>query len=211
MSLTGLIQPLTARMFLSADSQGPDTAELIAKSLRERGITESAIEGVRRLSTSAMHAVHYEIGAVADGFLDLELGNIVVSGWRKYTEVVDAAKRTLAVPSSKEIVVLAAHRVSWSHHPSIDLLVDEVKVSTLVFELTVEFNLTGVVAVVQQGKLVALRGGQCELTVTLAWEGTPLLLPRTANIDLALVVALNPTIPLLRETGDHPSGRSSTR
>ncbi|MFN2496008.1 MAG: hypothetical protein ABR608_08890 [Pseudonocardiaceae bacterium] len=53
----------------------------------------------------------------------------------------------------------------------------------------------------QQGELVALRGGQCELTVTLALEGKPLLPPRKANVDLARVVALNPPIPLLRRAG----------
>ncbi|MGH4017305.1 MAG: hypothetical protein ACRDSL_25945 [Pseudonocardiaceae bacterium] len=204
MSSAGLTQPLTARMFLAGDSSGPDTAELIAKSLRERGIAGSAIGGVRRLSTSALEAVHDEIDTVADGFLDLELGDVLVSGWRKYTELVNAAERTLAVPGSKEVVVLASHRVSSIHHPSIELLVDEVKVYTLVFELTVEFNLTGVVAVVQQGELTALRGGECELTVTLALEKKPLLPPRKAHVDLALVVALSPAIPLLRDAEDHP-------
>lgn len=204
MSVAGFTQSLTVRMFLSGDPQSPDTGELIAKSLHERGIAGSAIDGVRRLSTSAMRAVHNEIDAVADGFLDLKLGDILVAGWRKYTELVDAAKRTLAVPDSKEVVVLAAHRVNSIHYPSIDLLVDEVKVCTLVFELTVEFNLTGVAAVVQHGELVALRGGQCELTVMFALEGKPLLPPRTANVDLALVLVLSPPIPLLRRPGSPP-------
>ena len=95
------------------------------------------------------------------------------------------------------------HRLS-GHRPTstlgqglVDLLVDEVKVYTLVFELTVEFDITGVVAVVQRGKLVSLRGGPCELTVTLTLEGKPVLPPRKAQVDLPLIVPLNPAISLL--------------
>jgi hypothetical protein len=194
---TGLVEPMTVRMYLSQDSQGPDLTELIAKSIRESGIAGSAIKGVRRLSTSAVQAVHDEVNTVADGFLDLKLGDVLVSGWRKYTALVEAAERTQATPGSKEVVVLATHQVKSTHHPSIDLLVDEVKVYTLVFELTVEFDITGIVAVVQRGKLVSLRGGPCELTVTLTLEGKQVLPPRKAQVDLLLIVPLNPAISLL--------------
>lgn len=200
MNTTGIVPPMTVRMFLSPDSPGPDLTELIAKSIRESGVAGSAIKGVRRFSTSAMQAVHDEINTVADGFLDLRLGNILVSGWRKYTALVEAAKRTRAAPGSKELVVLATHQVTSTHHPSIDLLVDERKVHTLVFELTVEFVITGVVAVVQRGNLVALRGGPCELTVTLTLEGKPVVPPRKAHVDLPLIVQLTPAIPLLNHT-----------
>lgn len=200
MSTAEPTQPFTVRMFLAEGSQGPDIAAVIAESLRERDIARSALEGVRRLSDSALEAVHSEIDKVAVGFLDLELGELLVSGWRKYTELVKAADRTLAAPDSKEVVTLATHQVSSVHHPSIELLVDEVKVYTFVFELTVEFNLVGVVAVVQRGELVALRSGECTVTVTFTLEGAPVLRPRTARVDLPLVVTPNPAIPLLRRT-----------
>lgn len=200
MSTTGIAQPLTVRMFLSQDSEGPDLTEAIAGSIRDTGVADSAIKGVRRFSTSAMQAVHDEINTVTDGFLDLTLGAVLVSGWRKYTALVEAAKRTQSAAGSKEIVVLATHQVKSIHHPSIDLLVNGLKVYTLVFELTVELDLTGVVAVVQRGKLVALRGGQCEATVTLTLEDKPVLRPRKAHVDLRQIVALNPAIPLLGHT-----------
>lgn len=199
MSSPELTRPLTARMFLLGESQGEDTPERIARSLNERGITGSAVEGVRRLSASARQAVKDEIATVADGLLDFDLGSVLVSGWRKYTELTRAAERTLAVPGSEEVVILAAHKVSSTHHPSVELLVDGVKVDTFVFELTVEFALTGVVAVVRQGELVALRGGECVVTATFTCEGVPLVPQQKKSIDLAFVVPLRPTIPLVRE------------
>ncbi|MGH3899004.1 MAG: hypothetical protein ACRDTA_12300 [Pseudonocardiaceae bacterium] len=199
MSAPELTRPLTARIFLLGESQGEDTPERVARSLNERGITGSAVEGVRRLSASARKAVEDEIATVAEGLLDFDLGSVLVSGWRKYTELTCAAERTLAVPGSEEVVILAAHKVSSTHHPSIELLVDGVKVENFVFDLTVEFDLTGVVAVVQRGELVALRGGECTITVTLTFEKIPLVPPQKRKIDLAIVVPLHPPISLVRE------------
>lgn len=102
------------------------------------------------------------------------------------------------------MVVLAAHRVSSTHHPSVDLLVDGVKVHTLVFELNVVFDLNGVVAVVRLGELVALRGAECVIAVSLTLEGAPLMPPRKGRVDLGLVVQLDSAIPLVRSPSSSP-------
>lgn len=69
----------------------------------------------------------------------------------------------------------------------------------MVFELKVEFDLNGVVAVVRRGDLVALRCGECVVTATLTLQGTSLKRSRKSRIDLPLAVRLNPAIPLTRQ------------
>ena len=191
--------PLSVRVFLLGDATGADTVEVLTHSLSEQGMTQSAIYGLRSLSGSALQAVNHEIATVADGLLNLDLGNILISGWCKYTDLTKAAERTLAAPGSEEVVVLATHRVVSTHHPSIELLIDGIKVHTFVFEVKVVFDLNGVAAVLRQGKLVALRGGECAVTATLTLEGTPLELSRKGRIDLALVIPLHRPIPLTRQ------------
>lgn len=210
MSSDDLTEPLSARVFLL----GADTVEVLARSLSEHGVAHSAIQGLRGLSASALQAVNREVATVADGLLDLDLGDILLSGWRKYTELAKAAERTLASPGSEEVVVLATHRVVSEHHPSVDLIVDGVKVHTLVFELKVVFDLTGVAAVLRQGDLVALRGGECVITATFTLDGTPLELSGKGRIDLALLIPLHRPIPLARQghytsTVRHPSASRS--
>ena len=199
MSATDVTAPVSARVFLLGDDTGADTAEVLARSLGESGVAGSAIQGLRGLSTSALQAVHREVATVTNGLLNLDFGNLLVSGWRKYTDLTKAAKRTLVSPDSEEIVVLATHRVVSTHQPSVDLIVDGIKVHTLVFELKVEFDLNGVVAVVRRGGLVALRCGECVVTATLTLEGTSLKRSRKSRIDLPLAVRLNPAIPLTRQ------------
>jgi cobalamin biosynthesis Co2+ chelatase CbiK len=194
-------------VFLLGDDKGADTTEILARSLRECGVTQSAIQGLGSLPASALQAVHREVATVADRLLELDLGDILLSGWRKYTDLTKAAERTLASPGSEEVVVLATHHVVSTHHPSVDLLVDGTKVHTFVFELKVEFDLNGVVAVVRQGDLVALRCGECVVTATLTLEGTSLKRSRKARIELPLVVRLNRPISLTRMDHHLPAPR----
>ncbi|MGB6162536.1 MAG: hypothetical protein WCF33_03920 [Pseudonocardiaceae bacterium] len=161
MSSADLTESLSARVFLLGDTT--DTVEVLARSLDEQGLSSFTIQGLRKLSGSALQAVNHEIATVAHGLLNLDLGEVLMSGWRKYTELAKAAERTLASPGSEEVVALATHRVSSIHHPSVELLVDGAKVYTFVFELTVVFDLTGVAAVIRQGDLEGYSAGRVEV------------------------------------------------
>ncbi|MGH3843934.1 MAG: hypothetical protein ACRDS0_21180 [Pseudonocardiaceae bacterium] len=198
--LTG---PFSARVFLLDDAT--ETVETLTRSFGDCGVAQPSIHGLRSLSGLALRAVDRKIATVTDGLLNLDFGNLLMSGWRKYTELTTAAHRTLAAPGREEHVVLATHRVVSTHHPSVDLLVDDVKVHTFDFELKVVFDLNGVTAVLRQGDLVALRGGDCMVTATLILEGTPLELSRKGRIDLALVIELRWPIPLARQDRHPPT------
>ena len=204
MSSASLTEPLSARTFLLGETTD-NTADVLAQSLREQGVLQSPIRGLGGLSASAWQAVHQEIATVVDGLLNLDLGDLLIAGWCKYSDLTKAAKRTLVSPGSEEIVALATHRIVSTHHPSVDLIVNEAKAHTLKFGLSVVFDLTGVAAVVRRGDLVALRGGKCVVTATLKLEKTLLELTRKASIDLHLVVPLRRPIPLAHQACHPPT------
>lgn len=196
-------QPPSVRMFLLGGA-GSDTVDVLARVLSEHGAPASAIPGLGGLSAAALQAVNREVAAVVDRLLELDLGELLLAGWRRYSELTKAAQRTLAHPGSQEMVVLASHRVVSTHHPRVDLLVDEARTHTFVFEVTVTFELNAVTAVVQRGELVALRSGECTVTVTLKLESTPLELTRTGKVDLDVVVPLRRPLPLVSRNGHPP-------
>lgn len=190
--------PLTARTFLFGDRAHGDGVPSLSRALEERGAARTVLQGVRHLSSSALRAVDEEVGTVADRLLDLDLGDAMVSGWRKYSALTESARRTLAAPGSEEVVVLATHRATSTYRPHVDLLVDGVKVNSFEFELTVVFDVTGVSAIVRAGDLVALRGGECLVTTTLGLEGAQLA-ERQRHVDLDVIVPLRSPIPLVDE------------
>jgi hypothetical protein len=119
--------------------------------------------------------------------LALDLGDLVVAGWRKQGQLAAAAERTAANPATSEVVELATHRISSVHHPYIELLVNDVRVTTVNFELDLEFEVRALVVTVRDGHVVSLYSGDCDLTATLTAEGVQLA-SRRAHFELPLVV-----------------------
>jgi hypothetical protein len=126
----------------------------------------------------------------------LDLGDLVVGRWRKYADLTAVAKRTIAPPDSTEVVKLATHCINSTHRPFVELLVDDIHVVTVSFELCIEFVVRGLVATVRHGHLVALRSGSCDVTATLAAEGRQLV-TRQAQLQLPVVIRIGDGVPLL--------------
>ena len=194
MTATMLTQPVTARTFLLGEGQ--DSMQALAHAIDEQGPGSFLGAALRGLSQAGRSAVGEEAAAALHGLLDLDLGDLVLAGWRKHADLRAAARRTAAVPGSAEVVELATHRVTSTHTPSVDLLVDGARVTTLHFELVMEFLVKALVATVRQGRLMAFRVGSCDVTASLALEGSRLL-TRRERLQLPQVIRLGEGIPML--------------
>jgi hypothetical protein len=192
---TSLTPPLTAHAFLFPDEE-PGAGTGLSAALGKTGAAPTALAGVRRLPATAFKAVEGELGTVTAELLDIDLGDLVVLSWRKYSVLVEAARRTRAAPGTEEVVVLATHRVSSTYRPSVDVTVDNVKVNTFEFVLSVQIDIRGLSAVVRGGDLVALYGGDCLITATLTLEGARLA-HREQTVDLRLFVPLRQPFALV--------------
>ena len=177
-------QPLTASTFLFDDE---DTDRALARALDEHGVLGSLDNALGLMAQTTREAAGDQVAAVADGVLDLDLGDLVVAGWRKQGQLAAAAERTAANPGTAELVELATHRVSSIHHPYVELLVNDVRVTTVNFELDLEFEIKALVATLRDGHLVSLHSGDCDLSATLTAEGIRLASKRR-RFDLPLVV-----------------------
>jgi hypothetical protein len=85
----------------------------------------------------------------------------------------------------------------------VELLVNDVHLATVRFELAVKFVIKGLVATVQHGRLVAVHAGDCDLTAALAAEGRQLA-KREAHLQLPVLVRLGSGLPLLHGVAAPP-------
>jgi hypothetical protein len=199
-------QPLTAAVFLFGEAK-EESVDALANALHEHGVVRSLGEGAAKLSRAGRKAADDQIASVAHGLLDLDLGGLVIAAWGKYADLTAAAKRTFTTPDSSEVVELAAHSITSTHHPFVELLVNDVHVATVRFELGVKFVVKALVATVQHGRLVAVHSGDCDLTATLAAEGRQLA-KREAHLQLPLLVRLGGGIPLFQDIEAPPTSVS---
>jgi hypothetical protein len=169
-----------------------EPTDALAESLRELGTVNTLVTGFRGLTA----VVEREVATEASGLLSLNLLDLVVAGWKRYGALTKAARRTRDASTTEEIVALATHRIESSHHPAIELFIDGKSVGTIKVDLSVAFDIAGVLAVVRQARLTAIRSGNCTVTGTLAIEKT-VLAQRQHPFDLPGAVRLRNGVALL--------------
>jgi hypothetical protein len=164
----------------------------------------SGKQGLRRLSAATRDAAVRDVSGVGAELLDLDLGGLLVMGWRTYATLIQAARRTAAAPGREEIVDIVTHRIGATYHPSVEVLVDEVRVTAVGFALTLEFEVKALSAVIRAGQIVALESGRCATRATIAIEGVPVA-TRTAEHDLHVLIHVGDGIPLLPAQNPPPA------
>jgi len=103
-------QPPTTSARLFGETQ--DTGQALAQALDEKGVLGSLGAALQQVSQAGRQAADRQVATVAHGLLDLDLGDLVVAGWRKQAALAAAVERTIANPGSTEVVELATHRLA---------------------------------------------------------------------------------------------------
>jgi hypothetical protein len=185
MTTASTAQPLTTAIFLFGE--GRDTGQALAQALDEKAVLGSLDTGLQLVSQAGRQAANSQVATVAHDLLDLDLGDLVIAGWRKQGELAAAAERTSANPGSSEVVELATHRISSVHRPFVELLINDLHVASVNFELDIEFVVKALVVTVRNGHVVSLHTGACDVAATLAAEGLQLA-SRRAHFELPLII-----------------------
>lgn len=191
-----LERDLSVRRFLFGRADDAPGEPGLGHALTGRHVAQSALSQHRPLGAAVLGAIDTEIGDIAEDMLDIEVGDALVHGWSKYTLLTESARRTLSTPGS-EVVALARHQVTSTYRPKVDLLVDRRLVGSIAFEVRLDFDVTGLAAVVRSGSLVALRGGDVVLKATVLLYGETIA-QRQARLDPELIVRLDPPVALTR-------------
>jgi hypothetical protein len=152
--------------------------------------------GLGNLPSAVRATAVREASAVAANLLQVDLVGALVGGWREYRDIVAAARATLAAPGSTELVSMVTHEVTVAEHPSVSVLVDSRRVAVLQLDLSIVFDVSALLAVISGGYLVAIDSGRCDVTVTLAIQGTELM-TRRAHLELPGVIKPGHAIRLL--------------
>lgn len=161
--------------------------------------------GLGNLPSAVRATAVREASAVAANLLQVDLVGALVGGWRDYRDIVASARATLAAPGSTELVSMVTHEVTVTQHPSVSVLVDNRRVAVLQLDLSIVFDVSALLAVISGGYLVAIDSGRCDVTVTLAIQGTELM-TRQAHLELPGVIKPGHPIRLL-PAGEYAAAR----
>jgi hypothetical protein len=200
MNATGL----TARTFLFA-SESEDQTIALRRTFVDHGATSAFAREFNYLSDAAHQAVGDALCSATGSLLEVDLGDLVVAGWRIHQHLVNAAQETLRVPGKEEVVQLGSHQITSTHHPTVDVLVDGVRVHTFRFRLTIVIDVEIAAVIVRAGEIVGLKAGDTLITGTFTLEdprGDIQLIRRQGNVDLNRTIRLNRPVRLIPITGE---------
>jgi hypothetical protein len=157
----------------------------------------AAIEAkLSNLAGGLREDANIEVLRAAAGVLDIDLVDVLLAGWRKYTVLTDAARRTLEALETEELIPLYDHRITSTHRPRIDLTLDEVPIKSIELEIDLTIELHAVRAIVTLGRLIGFRSGKADLQAELRCEGVQIV-SATGMIDLPVRLNLDGGLPLL--------------
>ena len=183
---------ITAADLLFGSTEGAH--EALTRHVMSAGRTTA--RAFERLPRVTREAAVREAAAVAVGLLKVDLMEVLVSGWREHRDIFTAARRTLDIPGSKELVGLAPHRITTVQQPSVGILVDNHRVHTLQLGLSIFFEVTGLVAGIHGGRLAAVHAGRGELGLALTIHELEVLTKRS-HLELPGVKSLQRGFRLL--------------
>ena len=190
---------LTVRTFLLGSGPEDDTAK-IRQLLSEHDVVSKCGGDLARLTQQGREAAEEQLASITAELLDLDLGDLLIYEWRMGERLAEAAQQTRRTPRRRELVQLGSHRITLAGNPTVELLVDGVRVHTFRFQLTVIFDIEVADLIVQNGLLTALKAGDGMANGTLTLEmpgGDVDLVNQQQKINLHLIINVGRGIPLL--------------
>lgn len=161
-------------------------------------VTGGMAQVLGKLSPGGRGNAERELSGAITRLLNVRLGELIIAGLRKHPALAAAGRATHAQPGSTEVVQLATHRIASSHRPSIDVVVNGVRLASLPFDLGIDFDVDSAVGTVREGRLVTLDLGRCAVRISLSYAGVQLA-SRDLPLDPAITANLGAGIALLDE------------
>ncbi|WP_157121496.1 hypothetical protein [Nocardia violaceofusca] len=195
--------PITARAVLFDGAAPAAGVGEPAECLRECNVDQLALRCAPVVTGVLRSAALHELATAVDGLFEVDLGRVMVEGWRRYDRLRRAALRTRG--GGVEQVELFEHEITRTCRPHLDVTVDGNHVGELALELCIAALLQPLAATVRDGMPAALGPGDCIVTVSIdAPEAGPIM-QREHTFHVATMVYLGRPIPLIAHPAPPPT------
>jgi hypothetical protein len=176
--------------------EDPETAHSAEQALAERAVAKKpGSKQLAQLGQVGRASLGRQLVDALRTVLDEDIMSLLLKGWAKHRGLVEAAAETAREPDAERLVALAEHRITLALDPTVDVLLDGVRLVTLVCRVEVIFDVGKVEAVVRAGRLVQAHAGHSAVTASTAVEDheiarrthewpVELVLPLGAGVDL---------------------------
>jgi hypothetical protein len=141
----------------------------------------------------------HDFGPKICELFDVPLPNILVTSWKKVGNLQALLEKSRNSPDEISYLALAEHSINCEQKPYIEMKIKELPVKKIEFLVKLLFNLKGFVLKVQNGAILEMQTGKCEVKGTISYAGQVIVEKKLSPINLpgkielpALIGALAP-------------------
>ena len=137
-----------------------------------------------------------KISEKTEDLLDISVPDILVSAWNKYFVLLKYLDKKKYPPNETFLVPLLEHTVKSQHHPFIELIINNVSITKLDFDINVSLTLKGMVLKIQDGKVLEISTGNCKGKGTVKCHKLLILEKETRTFSMPQSIKLGKGIPI---------------
>ncbi len=122
--------------------------------------------------------------------LDVQINQILKSAWAQHRDLLDDLEQSKQMRGETFLVPLANHTIRSTHHPAVEVLVNDRRVAAFKFNANLMVRIQGAVLRVEGGEVIGAESG--------AWQGVgqlkcgPVTLVEHETDEFALPASLSP-------------------
>jgi hypothetical protein len=172
-------------LLLPGDEPPPQLTQASAAAAKRGGVYAA----IAHLTPIGLDILGARIGRLLGDLLGADVGGVIGSALAKHEKIAEARHITEQDPNAEVVVTLAQHTFESTYTPAVDLIVDDEKITSILFEVRLAAKIDTGLVVVKGGRIAAVRTGRATLSATLSCEGVKVA-ERTEDIDFAGVLNL---------------------
>lgn len=166
----------------------------LAQQLQGANALDEAAAVLSAAGSALWDTAYAELATFAEDFLRFDVVGAVLAFWCASEELIEAGEATRGT-GAVELPRLVERDMRLAKHPAVDLVLMRKRIATLTFDVTLDLHADVLTGTVRDGKLVALTGGPCTVTVTLGL-GRKELAKGARTVDRHLALGLGTGLPL---------------
>jgi hypothetical protein len=141
-------------------------------------------EAVEKVPGLKWPIVTKQIQAHLEDALDMNVFEILLSGWRKYRNFQQYRDRTKFPPNQTSLVPLGKHTIQSVHKPTVDVMADEVLLGRMAFDVTLSLEIEGLILAIRDARIREIAAGRGRGEARLACAGVELIKKEIGSFDL---------------------------
>lgn len=189
MSIPATIPPAVPQSVKDLLFAGNDVPPELTRVAGEVAKSGGLSEALAKLTPVGLDILGSRIGALVGDMLNVDLGGMLGGALTRNAELAAAMRATAEQPGSEAVVTLADQTLQSSYSPAVDIVIDEVPLVSITFDVALATLIEGAMVIVRDGRMVAVQAARAHLAASLSCDGAPIA-AREVELNLPAVLRL---------------------